>query len=241
MMTKTVYIPLIVLGFSMLSLSPTLAELTRSPAKLWRTERGGNDHRYQVVHFCGNGRRRPSCRSEEDRVSWEEARNAALAFGGDLASITSAEENEFIEQLIMDSPFVAEGPDGTLRFNLGTGWWIGGIRTLETIDPAVGWSWVTGEPFDFTDWAPGEPNDYSGRGGFPEIYTHILDPRFLPGDELAWNDEAAMFGLPVSSFVVEFPTIPEPTTASFVIVAIGISISRRVPLLGRPENGTLHR
>src|SRR5436190_21444639 len=48
----------------------------------WTTAAGGNGHYYQVVSVT-NG------------ISWQQARNAAASMGGYLATVTSAEENDF--------------------------------------------------------------------------------------------------------------------------------------------------
>ncbi len=44
--------------------------------------------------------------------------------------------------------------DGELQ-----GMWYGGFQPPGVTPPNSGWEWVTGEPWDYTNWAPGEPND----------------------------------------------------------------------------------
>lgn len=73
-----------------------------------------------------------------ESVTWEEAKTRCEEMGGHLASITSAEEQSFIEEL----------NSGSARL------WIGGYR-----DDDHNWFWVTGEPWEYTHWAAGEPNN----------------------------------------------------------------------------------
>src|ERR1043166_7346297 len=54
----------------------------------WTTGPGANGHFYEA--FASTG------------ISWEDAQAAALSLGGYLATLTSAEENEFVFNLIDD-------------------------------------------------------------------------------------------------------------------------------------------
>lgn len=71
-------------------------------------------------------------------ADWNEAKLYCENMGGHLAAVTSEEEQEFIEQLNESSARL----------------WIGGYR-----DDDYNWFWVTGEPWDYTNWAAGEPNN----------------------------------------------------------------------------------
>lgn len=81
-----------------------------------------NGHTYQEV---------------EETLCWSEAKEKCEKLGGHLVTITSKEEQEFIET--MNSAYL----------------WIGGYREGNE------WRWVTGEPWDYTNWAEGEPNNSS--------------------------------------------------------------------------------
>ena len=98
---------------------------------------GGNGHFYEVVS-------RPS------GITWGDASLAATNRGGYLATITSAEENTFIFNLAT--------VDATVWYS-GYGPWLGGIQPVESAEPAGGWKWITGEPFTYKNWAPGQPNN----------------------------------------------------------------------------------
>jgi len=73
-------------------------------------------------------------------MSWHAARDLCASNGGHLATITSAAEHEFILR----------------NFASDHVCWLG--ATEEGHEGK--WTWVTGEPFEYTNWASGEPNDY---------------------------------------------------------------------------------
>ncbi|EGD75334.1 salivary C-type lectin [Salpingoeca rosetta] len=86
------------------------------------------------VYEYGYVRKKESFRIAEERCQ--------LYYGGQLASIHSLAEHDFIFSLWNDR-----------RVEV----WIGGQR--DTAAPS-GWSWVDGTPFDFELWMVGEPNNY---------------------------------------------------------------------------------
>ena len=101
-------------------------------------------------------------------VSWTEANNACIAKGGHLATITSPEE---MNQLV------------NMCENAGVKYcWIGGYTSVRNGD-AFG-HWITGEPFSYTAWFPGEPsrNDLDGT---PEFYLMLWKVE----DAWSWNDQ----------------------------------------------------
>ena len=81
---------------------------------------------------------------EEGEWHWHDER--ARAMGGNLASITSSEENEQVT-----------------RIANGNVVWIGGIRKGSGNGPGANhWYWSDGRPWTYTNWHPGEPNNYGG-------------------------------------------------------------------------------
>lgn len=88
----------------------------------------------------------------EDSLTWQEAKEACEKLGGHLVTITSKDEQDFISNLVRGA---------TKR-----SYWIG------LSDEAVNdqWTWVTGEPFSYSNWAKNEPNH--GYGGY-EHYVAI--------------------------------------------------------------------
>ncbi len=172
------------LGFSAVTLAAlTLAAgLHASPVL-----NPANNHWYEAVSIPGDG------------INWDEAKAYAEALNGHLATITSAEENQFIFETFPEA--------SQLNFS---GYWIGGLQPGDTpvadVDPAAGWQWVTGEPFVFTNWSPGEPNDFPGSG-FKE------DAIGFWGFDGTWNDAPREDHR--AGFVVEYESAPALSLAQY--------------------------
>lgn len=89
-------------------------------------------------------------------VSWELAEEWCEARGGYLATITSAEENALLVSLLDQSGY---------RYA-----YFGAKRVS---DGSQEWCWVTGEPFEYTNWTSGEPNDSGNLENWAQMYnTH---------------------------------------------------------------------
>jgi hypothetical protein len=132
-----------------------------------------NGHWYEVVNAG-------------QEISWQQAKDLAkkkiwMETSGHLATITSTEEQNFLWN--------------TVRKTLG-GAWLGGFQ-----DPAnepirlKNWNWVTGEPWVYSNWAHGEPNDLDRPESYLEIHGVLV-----PG----WNDLGDVLR---SRFVVEYDYI----------------------------------
>jgi len=123
-------------------------------------------------------------------INWQAASDAATAMGGHLATATSAAENNFIFTLI-DYPDYWTDPDPWGNVH---GPWLGGLQPPGSPEPAGGWQWVTGEPWDFTNWNWDEPNN-SGSG--EDRLAH-------EGRSAMWNDYPSTAG--EKGYVVEWET-----------------------------------
>ena len=61
--------------------------------------------------------------------------------------------------------------------------------------------WITGEPWEFTNWAPDEPNNsFDGTEG-----SVLFDHGILPDTGKAWNDGRGF--TTVSGYVIEYENI----------------------------------
>ncbi len=77
------------------------------------------------------------------QMTWEEAKEYCESIGGHLVTITSENEQEYLKNKFFT--------------NIDKHFWIGGFKN----DKGV-WEWVTGEPFVYNYWNPGEPNNVNG-------------------------------------------------------------------------------
>jgi hypothetical protein len=96
---------------------------------------------------------------------WADAKLHAESIGGHLATTTSQPELDALRPLINNSS--------------GADYWLGASRSTNA-DP---WVWVTGEPFSFTHWAPGEPDN-----GPESICLEVIGQPESANFNL-WNDE----------------------------------------------------
>ena len=155
----------------------------------WTVAEGGNGHWYEVV---SNG------------MNWTSAKAYAETRGGYLATVTSAEEHDFIVNNVVPDPILGWG--GGLK--------LGGYQDTSSpsySEPGGGWSWVTGEAWSYTNWTSGEPNNAGGAENFLTMH-----PVATGSSEYSWNDNSSGYDFP---FIIE--TVPEPSTA--LLVGIGLS------------------
>jgi hypothetical protein len=114
----------------------------------------GNGHSYEVFN---------------QTISWTGAKRYCEELGGHLATVTSSEEQTFIENLL------ARG--GNKRF-----YWVGGYCGNDRR-----FQWVTGEPFVYANWMRGEPNNNEGREDKMQIIR--IPPSNVNNSKLGqWND-----------------------------------------------------
>lgn len=95
--------------------------------------------------------------------SWEKAEEYCESLGGHLATITSAEENDYVYNL--------------LKTNYDSAY----IGLTDSKEEGV-WEWVTGEPVEYTNWADGEPNNERGIENYAMFYYRHEDGRWNDGD-----------------------------------------------------------
>lgn len=126
-------------------------------------------------------------------LTWEDADVAARGRSfngveGHLLTITSENESEFV---VTNFPQALVTGPGRPTF------WLGGSQPAGSEEPAGGWEWVTGEPFTYQNWDPGEPNDNES----PEQCLNFSANSLGVG---SWNDQPC--GLLGSGYIVEYDT-----------------------------------
>ena len=90
-----------------------------------------------------------------DFYSWDDAYQLSDSLGGHLITISSQQESDFISSYLINS--------NSFNESYQYGLWIGLYNDLDS-----GWSWVTQENFDFSNWNLGEPNS---NAYWAKIYT----------------------------------------------------------------------
>jgi hypothetical protein len=158
----------------------------------WRIEDGGNGHWYKGI----------TC---SDFCTWQEARDIALAMGGDLASVNSEQENVFIFDVIKDNTALWFHFQGVT-----VGPYIGGYQDVDAPDysePTGGWYWTDGSSFidSYTAWNGGEPGN--SCGGMPENFVNFMGYGNM-NPSMLWNDIGDECHGGLAGFVVEWPNAP---------------------------------
>jgi hypothetical protein len=153
----------------------------------------GNGHIYQAVYEPGG-------------ISWQDAKAAADTMDSidnkppHLVTIDSPEENNFVYNLISDDKYWSLDSYGS---RLGP--WIGGYQKGGSSDPAGGWAWVTKEPFFYTNWGSGEPNNAKWDGH--DLHVDENNVMFIgvgSSKGSTWNDYPS--SSKASGYIVEWDT-----------------------------------
>ncbi|EEF58894.1 C-type lectin domain-containing protein [Pedosphaera parvula] len=202
----------------------------------WSAAAGGNNHYYALTTSATN---------------WTTAEHLAISWGGTLATITTSNEQNFINARFLTGAYEHRPL------------WIGLIdrhanSRLRQLKKKFGltthttFNWVTGEPLTYSNWKPGQPDDFGEDEFCGTINWHYSDnpPRGTKGD---WNDaplngtigfggttDGPYFGL------VERDTDPSRpvkssnkyTLATILITVFVILLCIWVTRLKRPKNPT---
>ncbi|HVF09318.1 MAG TPA: C-type lectin domain-containing protein [Abditibacteriaceae bacterium] len=183
------FVKLIVAALLVILVTGTAQAQVQNPA---------NGHWYQAVAAPSGG------------ITWAQAKAAAesMVHDGDpghLVTITSAAEQTFV----------------TSNFPIASSqnYWIGAFQPPGSPEPGGGFQWVTGEPWSYTAWNSGEPNN-AGTNNLGDAVEFVSNG--------LWNDTNGSDALP--GYVVEF----EPAEAellSFTINASNVPGGR--PVIGK--------
>ena len=132
-------------------------------AQQWSVADGGNGHWYIRL---------------DENLTWHAARDRCAALGGQLATLLSLEENNWVAG----------------NMNQGLNSWLGGFQPFGSKgEPLAAWGWVTGEAWEFQNWRQAEPNDQGD-----EDYLHF------GGNESTWNDSRPEYRYPC---ICEWPAL----------------------------------
>lgn len=139
--------------------------------------------------------------SMKNGITWPQANLLANKMEGHLAAVTSALESSLIQDLVSDPAYWK-----TLSTDSLAGPWLGGYQLPGSIEPDRGWLWSIVEPFTYSDWAPGLPDNK------PEVdmganCLHLLKQTNARTPKMVWND-MPQDSTDISSFVVQIP-LPE--------------------------------
>ncbi len=148
-------------------------------------------------------------------ISWQDAKVAAeqrtflCSNHGHLATITSAEEDVFVEMIRQE--YIQSGfPNGEV--------WAGGFQLPNQLTPRDGWFWINNEgPISgynggstYSNWNPdtGEPSDCCNTVGFEDNEENYLGIGLF-GFGLGWNDEDVSHSN-IVGYVVEYERLSVP-------------------------------
>jgi hypothetical protein len=139
----------------------------------WPAAAGGNGHYYALTPTATN---------------WDAAESLAVSWGGALATINSANEQDFINKTFLNGPLehrpvwiglMAEPKRGPFRLKLGS------VKIEIGNAPKLEYRWVTGEPLTYTNWHSGQPDNFPPGENYGCINWFHSDDRGVKGD---WND-----------------------------------------------------
>jgi hypothetical protein len=141
-----------------------------------------------------------------DGSAWTDAESEAIALGGHLVTLNDQAEEDWL--------WGKWGPNRSLLI---------GLTDAAQEGTFV---WTSGELFNYSHWAPGEPNNGVGYGTGPENYVYIT--RAGTSNPGFWNDfngqplagQSPMFG------VVEL--VPEPAAGGLLLLGVGAMALRRL-------------
>jgi hypothetical protein len=137
-------------------------------------------------------------RSLKRDYSWEEANSEAIDRGGHLATIN----NELESQIIIK--FLEERQSRSSDEYYNT--WLGGTDSVVEGN----WQWITNEPFYYSQWSPGEPNNDDSTSIQGEDYLFLMGSDYGNG---LWSDSANMGWDKgsITHLLVEFGYASDPT------------------------------
>jgi len=121
--------------------------------------------------------------------SWTDAEAEATALGGHLVTIDDYLEQEFVERVFANFGDVPRAL------------WIG----LSDTAAEGTFTWADGTPLGYTNWDPGEPNNFGNEDHVLIVPFGLSDPLLEPGKWSDWTNAATIETVPIYG-VVEMPS-----------------------------------
>ena len=147
------------------------------------------------VQWAGNGH---WYERADVQINWWNAKTAAENQSGYLATITSAQEQAFL---------VASMGGDQARDH-----WFGAYQNPS---PGGAWTWITGEPWSYSNWASWEPDGpWNGNPSSMFWYGGLERPLGL------WADNTCDWVM--DGYIVEWNTNPVPEPSSTIALGSGI-------------------
>ena len=141
-------------------------------------------------------------------ANWTDSQSEALTLGGNLVTVNDAVENAWLFSTF-------SGVDKPL--------WLG--LTDQTTEG--NFAWISGEPFSFSNWSSGEPNN-GGHFVHDEDYVYMVESNSsLPLSPGQWND------VPVGGDGILNPVygvveiVPEPSIVTLAFIGLCAMIHTR--------------
>ncbi|MDC7224633.1 MAG: hypothetical protein PQJ60_12890 [Spirochaetales bacterium] len=119
---------------------PEDVKYERQPVQSYTNEEG-ETHYYEAVYV------------ESGNLNWYQAAYLAQDAGGYLACPETDGENSFVFSLVNDEKYFWHFAEGAPHYGIGIGPFLGGYQPVGSVEPAGGWLWLSGEEWDYTNWA----------------------------------------------------------------------------------------
>lgn len=127
-------------------------------------------------------------------TGWSSAEKVARKAGGHLAVINDAAENAFLYSLFSRDPrFIVSYGKGHYH-----GPSFGLFQRQGAAEPRGGWTWVTGQPLNYQNWSPYNPDNFRGRQRYGSFFVNKQD-RARGHVASKWDDTSGV----TTGFIIE--------------------------------------